>query len=452
MGNNSQIMASTDDATTNIAQPQTQPQPQTSAAANLDTTQSQGQKRKRVLNTAFDIMDIVEHQQFRCIEPICVSLRQYPISYVDAFVSTHYIQDVHLKKMIGSILKQELSRSHPMSLSAALLLAIPFVNCSYSVQMTVCHCLVTEWDLHSLHSGLVHALCADVGYVPLSVKLYLSRALCLTLEYQQHAHLSPLIKDSHGQIGCALRILQCPRNVDTYLLKQYAARILIRELGEGVMARQHLRDCQAHLVVLQTAISVHPQHRALSQQSDKQAYADLMMKLLQFLYRTFDFEDFWFSQKECQALSQHSTGKEMEYLMKTRHGFSRLCTHKFREMMGSGLQSNILVDIALKLMLKYPLFGFVGRDSKYRGPDWDDEFERTLIDEQEMKELAVTSPEQWKAFLERLRLNSIRATADWAQMHAPVQPIANGVKTPQMSSNGSSKGSSGSKRRRKTKS
>lgn len=94
-----------------------------------------------------------------------------------------------------------------------------------------------------------------------------------------------------------------------------------------------------------------------------------MLKLLQYLYRSFDFEDLWLSEDEhrsqsmeregldaaAQSVESAESAKKRHFgsLLMTRWGFARLlqskCSHFVRESKG------VLVRAALKLLMEYPL-------------------------------------------------------------------------------------------------
>ena len=100
--------------------------------------------------------------------------------------------------------------------------------------------------------------------VALAVKTWITRTLCLSMEYQQRMKLSPKIKDAHGGVVAhCLQILQCERawmHSHVFLFKQYATRVLLCELNQGVMARQGLKDQFTNLIVLQSFISLHQRY------------------------------------------------------------------------------------------------------------------------------------------------------------------------------------------------
>lgn len=248
----------------------------TNAGSAETLVASKAQTSMATKRRALDLMHILKHREFRCFESICNSLEQYPQPLIDSFISTNYLESDTLQNGICSVLLLSLHHSRTKGrnavnerdavdvLTSSLLLTLPFVNCSQSVGSAICQKYVMQWDKHcgsTLCRGLVFALNQRVSVVPLTVKTHIVCTLCSIIEYQQRFKLSAKIKDAFGGlVAQSLQILQCEASWShskVFLIKQYAARVLLCELNEGVMARQGLKDHFTALIVLKTVIGLH---------------------------------------------------------------------------------------------------------------------------------------------------------------------------------------------------
>ena len=144
--------------------------------------------------------------------------------------------------------------------------------------------------------GLVLVLRLSIARISVWLKRQVLRTLCCLVEFEHDMSISNKIADAYrGLVRCALQTLQCPLHdsADIIGMKLLAVRILLCELGEGVMARQHLKDEHTNLIVLQTVVSLHSVvGEAHPWRRDSEV---LMVKLLQFLYESFAFDDLWLS-------------------------------------------------------------------------------------------------------------------------------------------------------------
>ena len=68
--------------------------------------EAQKRVRKRsVVKRTLNILEILQNGEYRTIEPICASLSRYPGSFVDSFISMHYLESTAVQKAICSMLK-----------------------------------------------------------------------------------------------------------------------------------------------------------------------------------------------------------------------------------------------------------------------------------------------------------------------------------------------------------
>merc|ERR1712228_117509 len=273
-----------------------------------------------------------------------------------------------------------------MGLSAALLLILPFVNCSSKIEHKICEkYLFDKRGNNQFCRGLVFALSRKLSLISLQTKTWIMKTMSYLIESQHNLKISAKIKDAYGGlINHSLQILQC-HNVallndsNLFKIKQYAIRILLCELREGVMARQHLKDEYTNLIILQTIIQLHEHYECMTMQCDYDEYQWLMVKLLQFLYLSFNFDDLWLSFDdyrsqciECQGLdivhneqhannnmnNEHSFNDNVKshylrlYLM-TKCQFGRLLKLKCKLFLNS--TKGIFIKVAIKLLLQYPL-------------------------------------------------------------------------------------------------
>ena len=330
--------------------------------------------------STLDCFEILKNNEYWMIESICISIRQYPKNYVDEFMVIHFLRSDELLTKISEQLSLSMSND---SLSAALLLILPFVNCSSKIEHKVCEkYLFDKRGNNQFCRGLVYALSRKLSLISLQTKLWIMCTLCNLIETKHNHRLSPKIKDGHGLVSYLLQILQCDdvkmlNHSDLFKIKQYAIRILLCELNEGVMARQHLKDEYTNLIILQTIIQLHEQYECIqmnAMQCDYDEYQWLMVKLLQFLYLSFNFDDLWLSFDdyrsqciECQGLdivhndnanNEHAFNDNVKshylrlYLM-TRCQFGRLLKIKCKLFLNS--TKGIFIKVAIKLLLQYPL-------------------------------------------------------------------------------------------------
>ena len=153
--------------------------------------EAQKRVRKRsVVKRTLNILEILQNGEYRTIEPICASLSRYPGSFVDSFISMHYLESTAVQKAICSMLKgvdfhfpigtapkhrsAHSTAPTPQSLTAVLLLTLPFVAASANIQATLCQKYMIHWDKecgYNLCRGLVYAL---------KLKVFLcSKSLCI---------------------------------------------------------------------------------------------------------------------------------------------------------------------------------------------------------------------------------------------------------------------------------
>merc|ERR1712007_245439 len=141
----------------------------------------------------------------------------------------------------------------------------------------------------------------------------------------------------------------------------------------GGMARQHLKDEYTNLIILQTLIQLHEEYECATM-CDYDDYQWLMVKLFEFLYLSFNFDDLWLSFDdyrsqciECQGLDiahahneqqHHSFNDNVKshYLrqkLMTRCQFGRLLKLKCTLFLNA--TKGIFIKVAIKLLLQYPL-------------------------------------------------------------------------------------------------
>lgn len=245
-----------------------------------------GQKRKRsVVRRTLNILEILQKAEYGAMWAICDALSRCPSAVADGFVSAHYLESSAVRTAICSAIStvdfgagghwtHRAAAScgdapSARSLTAVLLLAVPFVASSGAVQAALCRQYVVHWDGESgsaLCRGLVFALKLRVSVVALSVKRWIARTLCLVLEDQHRLKLSLPIKDAFGGlVACSLQIVQCERawsHSHGFRIAEYAARILLCEVSQGVMARQGLKEHATNLIVLQTVNALHQHFEA----------------------------------------------------------------------------------------------------------------------------------------------------------------------------------------------
>eukprot|EP01084_Bolivina_argentea_P072384 131425_1 len=339
----------------------------------MASSTTNGSSHKRQL----DCFEILKNCEYASIESVCISIQEHPRQHVDNFMDVHYLQNDELLCRISEILRdciidkssQDQNANKP--LTAALLLILPFINCSASLSHEICEKYVSVYDRKENNNfcrGLVFALSWKVSIISLQTKTWIMCSLCHLIETQHALKISSKIKDAYnGLVRYSLQILQCQfvsRNININI-KQYAIRILLCELNEGVMARQYLKDQYTNLIVLQSIIMLHEEYECEEMKHTLNKYNEyqwLMLKLLQFLYESFDFDDLWMSLDEYK----HKTMSETEfnddikchylrnYLM-TRCQFGRLLQMKCKAFLNAQNTKGILIRVACKLLLEYPL-------------------------------------------------------------------------------------------------
>ena len=175
--------------------------------------------------------------------------------------------DDHLKNNMKSDKKYTSNES----LTASLLLILPFINCSQKIEREICQKYVIKYDKkygNNFCRGLVFILSMKLSIISLTTKTFVMYTLCHIIECQHNLKISSKICDAYnGLIKYCLQILQCNNNNgnngnngNNFKIKQYATRILICELNQGVMARQYLKDQYTNLIILQTIIMLYEQY------------------------------------------------------------------------------------------------------------------------------------------------------------------------------------------------
>ena len=216
----------------------------------------------------------MENCQYELIESICISIENnYEQQIIDEFMCIHYLRRDNLLNEISAILlgyciNNDFEHySIKKSLTASLLLILPFINSSSKIEHEICEKYVIKYDKkcnNNFCRGLVLLLSMKVSIISLKTKTFIMYTLCQIIECQHNLKLSTKIKDAYnGLIKYCLQILQCNmlQNIqNTFKIKQYATRILLCELNEGVMARQYLKDQYTNLIILQTIIMLYQQY------------------------------------------------------------------------------------------------------------------------------------------------------------------------------------------------
>ena len=97
-------------------------------------------------------------------------------------------------------------------MATPLLLTLPIVNCSQSVESAICQKYVRQWDKH--HGSTLNE---RVSVVPFTVKTHIVCALCSVIEYQQRFKLAAAFP-----ISVVSRRLQSIGHTTDYILAQFA--------------------------------------------------------------------------------------------------------------------------------------------------------------------------------------------------------------------------------------
>lgn len=228
----------------------------------------------------------------------------------DFFTSEHLDPFFHdLSERLG---KEDSEPDQDQILTSALILSLPFTGTDLMKPLARAYCqrASAEEVLPPLSQALVMDVtpyCATAAG-RLQLKKNLLCALCHTVEAEHLLQIAAPVPDRFRLVYPCLQTLQCP-NVATPLMKQFAVRILHMELENGIRARQNLMDyftiSVLHNAVLQWCSSEStPTRPAMPSETDSGGrkappgvcYDDsqwLIIYLLRFLYRAFDFPELW---------------------------------------------------------------------------------------------------------------------------------------------------------------
>jgi len=295
-----------------------------------------------------DLIGLLRKKTKEEIETICNNISALPRKLSNAVVSTFFNRE-KLKQFLEEAPKIVEEDPENKRLPFAMLLSLPFATHSSMMKNLAKSYAKTEWA-ESLPLSLTYALVSGDGSVESKVikqKNYYLCTLCHVIEAEHLLTMNVPVPDRYDLVYPCLQILQCPKA--TSLMKQFSVRICHMELENGIRARHNLMDYYTVSIISDLIPSTCKPPTYGLKDLEKGGtlgvcYDDsqwLIIYLLRFLYRAFDFEHLW---DDPEITNNGKSGpQDFEESLSLR--CANLVSHA----------STLEVRAAAKLILTYPM-------------------------------------------------------------------------------------------------
>lgn len=256
-------------------------------------------------NATPSLLDLLRTKDRDQIETICTNISALPRKLSTAILREFFARDT-LKQFFEEA-PQVVDEDENKKISYAMLLSLPFAIHSPMMKNLAKSYAKSESLCPALTTALVYRKEPDPGQQAttphkkaLKLKKFVLCTLCHVIEAEHILDIAAPVPDRYRLVYPCLQIIQCPKA--TSLLKQFATRILLMELENGIRARQNLMDYFTISIISDLIPSnckpppEWPGKNGGRGVKPGVCYDDsqwLIIYLLRFLYRAFDFEHLW---------------------------------------------------------------------------------------------------------------------------------------------------------------
>jgi len=247
-------------------------------------------------NAAPTLLDLLRTKSRDQIETICTNISALPRKLSTAILREFFARET-LKQFFEEA-PQIVDDDETKKISYAMLLSLPFAIHSPMMKNLAKSYAKSESLCPALTTALVHRRDQPSDKKAIKLKKFVMCTLCHVIEAEHVLDIAAPVPDRYRLVYPCLQVVQCSKA--TSLMKQFATRILYMELENGIRARQNLMDYFTMSIIsdlIPSNCKPPPEWPGKSGRNKPGVCYDdsqwLIIYLLRFLYRAFDFGHLW---------------------------------------------------------------------------------------------------------------------------------------------------------------